>query len=102
MGATLTGNKATLANTLANQNNPMINTSTMQRYNPSYDPNSGSGVSGIMGTGGTPTSPINADATGINNAAKEGASTLLDGLAGKIGMNTDTPGMSVSPAPTPG
>lgn len=39
MAAKLTGNKAQLVNTLAQQNNPMINTGVMQQYSPSYNPN---------------------------------------------------------------
>lgn len=56
MAAKLTGNKAQLVNSLAQQNvpgNPMINTDVMRQYNQSYNPNVGAGVSGIMGTGNT-------------------------------------------------
>lgn len=53
MVARLTWNKAQLVNSLVNPGVPQINTSVMQQYNPSYNPNSGVGVSGITGTGAT-------------------------------------------------
>lgn len=44
------GSNAQLQDT-GNTSNPLINTSVMRQYNPNYNPNVASGVSGIMGTG---------------------------------------------------